>query len=141
MISPIIEIPLQPSIASYEFTTQIGNRQYVFRVRWNGRAEAWYFDVLEGEDLQPIATGLRISLGLAIGRYVQHRLFTTGAFLAFDLTRQGREATFDDLGARVVLSWIPVEEQIFRHWLAAGPDLRAKIERELVETLEPTPFP
>lgn len=102
----IVEIPFQPSIGLYRFGTPIDDSSYVFDVRWNSRDAAWYFDVREA-DLTPIVYGVKIVLGTYLGRRKNHRLFRRGVMVATDTTGQGREATFDDLGARVVVRWIP----------------------------------
>lgn len=108
----LLTIPFVPSVPSYEFATQIEQVQYTFRVRWNTRAEAWYFDLLD--DVLPILRGVRLSLGLFLGRECKREPFASGGFLVVDTTRQGREATFDDLGTRVEVRWMPNSEILAR---------------------------
>lgn len=116
-------LPFRPSIGNYRFGTTIGGTPYIFDVRWNSRDNvdrttgiakgAFYFDVRE-ENLQPIARGIKIVLGAYLGRRVNHRLFKSGVFAAQDSTNKGREATYDDLGVRVLIKYIPVPELVRR---------------------------
>lgn len=95
-------IPLRPSAARYEFSTTIDGDDYTFYVYWNDRDDAWYFDVLDSSSFV-IASGLKIVLGTYIGRTVRHKLFQSGVLVAWDSTDKGKDATFDDLGTRVLL--------------------------------------
>ncbi len=112
-------LPFEPSRGAYEFSTVIDGVDYKFDVHWNARDNvdlvtgkplgAWYFDISE-QNNTPIVRGVKIVLGAVFGRSVQHRLFTSGVMRAIDLTRQSQEATFDDLGVRVQVRWVPVDE-------------------------------
>lgn len=99
-----IRLPFIPSVGRYRFGTDIGRRALVFDARWNARASAWYFDLLD-QDLKAIALGLKIALGRYIGRRVSHPFFRDGVLVARDTSGQGREATFDDMGTRVVVEY------------------------------------
>lgn len=101
------EIPLVPSIGHYDFTTTIEGSDYLFVVRWNTREQAWYFDLFESNG-RVIRKGFKIVLGSYIGRGINHPLFLRdGMFFAFDSSQQHREATFDDIGSRVILYFMP----------------------------------
>ncbi len=99
------------------FVTTVDDVPYVFRVYWNPRDRdveagiegAWYFDVSEADDT-PIATGVKVVLGVFLARTTRHRLTRRGALLAYDTTRANREATFTDIGWRVLMLWIPEAE-------------------------------
>jgi hypothetical protein len=99
------------------FVTTIDDVPYVFRVYWSirdrddgtGVEGAWYFDVSEADDT-PIASGIKIVLGVFLARTTRHALTRRGALLAYDTTRQDAEATFTDLGWRVLVLWIPEDE-------------------------------
>lgn len=105
-------LPFIPSVAAYEFSVEIDGVSYTFVVRWNSRAAAWYFDVLEG--ITPVARGLKIVLGTYLGRGITHDLFRLGAIVAVDTAQEGRDATFDDLGTRVEVRHLPMHELIGR---------------------------
>lgn len=98
-------LPLVPSVGDYTYTTTINGNTYNFRVRWNARDAAWYMDVADVV-ATPIASGIKILLGEPLGisfAYVDP--FTTGRFFARDTTGAKREATFDDLGVRVLVEY------------------------------------
>lgn len=93
-------IPFVPSEPHYRFSTVVDGIPCIFEVRWNSRDEAWYFDILNTEE-QPIASGVKIVLGVHLGRRYSHPLFNNGVFVATDTSGQSRDATLDDLGTRV----------------------------------------
>jgi hypothetical protein len=111
----MLTVPFESGSGAYDFRTTIDGVEYFCDVRWNSsdneRRGAWYFDLYE-QDLTPIAVGIKIVLGTYLGKRVQHRLFRTGVMIALDMTKQGKEATFDDLGTRVEVRWVPVEEAL-----------------------------
>lgn len=94
------QIPFTPGDPSYEFETQLGSETVRFVVYWNSRDEAWYFD-LRSADNRPIAHGIKIVLGVPLGRRVAHPIFRRGMLVAIDVSGTGRDATLDDLGVRV----------------------------------------
>lgn len=96
----MIVLPFLPSVPFYTFTTTIEEKPYLFRVRWNGRDSAWYFDV-ETDDGQVIRQGVKVVLGTYLGRASAEEFFTQGVLWAFDTTSQAKDATFDDIGTRV----------------------------------------
>ena len=111
-------LPFVPSIPAYDFTTQIDGADYKFDVRWSSRGldgtnGAWFFSVSEPNGT-PIIAGVKVVLGAYLGRICQHRLFRAGVMIALDMTRQSREAKFDDLGTRVEVRWVPVDEALAR---------------------------
>lgn len=93
-------IPFRPSIGRYRFITVIDQVQYIFKVRWNSRVKAWYFDVQEA-DGTPIVQGVKIVLGVVLGRWSNHSLFLQGAFFARSHEQVHADPTFDNLGTAV----------------------------------------
>lgn len=106
-------LPFIPSVAAYEFSADIDGVSYLFDVRWNSRDQAFYFNLFE-DDGEPIAYGLKVVLGTLIGETTPHGLFRNGIIVAVDTTQESREATFDDLGTRVQVRYIPVAEYLAR---------------------------
>jgi hypothetical protein len=107
-------LPLVPSVPLYTVTlVGIDDRTYNFRLRWNsqanGRQGAWCMDVYE-VDNTPIAVGIKIVLGVYLGRTSTHPLFRNGVFIARDTSGQSREATLHDLGTRVVVEYFTARE-------------------------------
>lgn len=113
-------LPVVPSVGLYRFGTSILGSPYIFDVRWNSREFAWYMDVLEIDET-PIVYGIKIVLGVFLGRRSRHKLFTQGVLIAGDSSGVDREATFDDLGTRIKLIYIPVVELMTRVAQAATP--------------------
>lgn len=117
-----IELPFKAGIGYYRLGTSIGGTHYLIDVRWNASANldangvpqgAWYLDFFE-QDETAIILGVKLVLGAYLGRRSNHPLFTNGVFVAIDMSNQGREAAFDDLGGRVIVQYIPVVELIRR---------------------------
>lgn len=104
-------LPLVPSIPLYTFDTLLDGVAYVFRVYWNARDEAWYMDIADGERVV-VAYGLKIVLGTSIGRTVDHELTARGSLIAIDRSGENRDATFDDIGQRVLVLYVPALELV-----------------------------
>lgn len=102
----IQQLPLVPATPNYRVGTSLDGVSYVFDVRWNGRAAAWYVDILD-EEADPICVGLKVVLGAALGARSADPRRPAGLLMASDLSGEGREATFDDLGSRVVVYFYP----------------------------------
>lgn len=102
-------LPLVPSIPNYRVGTTIENVQYVLDVRWNARDGAWFMDVSDSTAV-PIALGIKLVLGIALGRRITDARFPTGLLYAADLSNQGLDATLDDLGTRVVIQYLTADE-------------------------------
>lgn len=107
------EIPLEPGEPNQRLTVAIGDQQYILRTHWNERAEAHYMDVLE-VDTTPIVEGLKLVLGVVIGRGVVHPLFSGNGFMLYDSSGStpAREAGIDDLGSRVIVFYIDSADQM-----------------------------
>lgn len=107
------DIPLRPSEPWYRMTTPLADAPtpgttttYHFDFRWNVRDSSWYFDMLE-QDETPIIQGVRVVLGMYLGRRSRHPFFRHNVIVAVNTSSargdDGREATLDDFGARVIL--------------------------------------
>jgi hypothetical protein len=82
---------------------------YIFELKWNVRDSSWYLNLFE-HDGTIIKHGIRVVLGMYLGRRSRHPLFRKGVLVAVDTTVKGREATLDDLGERVVLRYFSVQD-------------------------------
>lgn len=109
----MVILPFVPSVPYSEFTTTLENETYVFRQRWNERDQAWYFDVsVENGDV--VRQGVKVVLGTYLGRASNVGIFAQGAIIALDMTKQARDATYDDIGERVqVRYYTALELQAF----------------------------
>lgn len=101
-----VALPLVPSIPYYRVGTALAGAQYILDLRWNGRDESWYMDVL-AEDETPIRLGIKVVLGTILGGREVDPLFPAGVLQAVDLTNSGTEAGLDDLGDRVQVYFYP----------------------------------
>jgi hypothetical protein len=106
-----VGIPVIPSTPWYRLTTSLVDVPYIFDFRWNARDLAWYFDLFEIDE-KPIVYGVKVVLGVPLARRVKHDLIRCGAFVARDLTRQWRDATYDDFGTRVQLHYYTAQNVI-----------------------------
>lgn len=104
-----VSLPLLPGVPNYQFGTTLGDRAYIFDMRWNARAEAWYFD-LSLDDGEVIAHGIKVVLGAILGRQIPDVRSPSGMLIAVDTTKTGREATLDDLGERVQIWFYDLTE-------------------------------
>lgn len=97
-------LPLRPLEPSYTMNVTLRGEEVRIDVRWNERdtGGAWYTDWFDA-DGDPIVRGLKIVLGVNLGRTVLHRVFRRIVVRAVDTSGKGIEPGFDDLGTRVVV--------------------------------------
>lgn len=108
---PLI-VPFQPSIPNYQFSTVLDSYTVTFDVLWNARDNAWYFDLYDS-DLTPIAFGIKVVLGVNLGRKSTDPFFQQNLLRAFDTSGQGIDAGIDDLGARVIVRRYSIAEILY----------------------------
>lgn len=117
-----------------KFSTTLDGVQYGFRARWNSsdnydplagvRRGAWYIDISDNTG-EPIATGIKVTLGTILGRQFQHTLFRTGVLVAVDLSGKGREPGIDDFGTRVQVLRLSIAEVLSLRVTSDHPDAAA----------------
>jgi hypothetical protein len=113
------DVPLLNSDPWFRSTTALdrlggGTVTVSFDFKWNDRDQSWYFDVIDDQE-RPIVNSVRLVLGVYLGRHSRrHELFRNGALVAINTSRatadRGREAGFNDLGARVILRYFTVND-------------------------------
>lgn len=103
------ELPIDAAEKNYTVTTVIGVDTFTFGVRWNGRAGSWFFDLYDASG-NIIVAGIRIVLGVILGRRCKDPRMPPGAIVASDTSGQQRDAGRDDLGSRVRLYYYPPED-------------------------------
>lgn len=104
-------VPFTPSEPHARFATVLNGITCIIEQRWNDRDEAWYFDVFDSEET-PIASNIKIVLGVHLGRRFTHPLFVDGLFVASDTSGKSRDALFDDLGTRVEVHYYTMFEVV-----------------------------
>lgn len=106
-------VPFVPSKAYYNFDTQLGDFAVTFDVHFNERAGLWFFDLLDDVGKEVIK-GVAIVLGTNLGGRSQHPIFQRNILRAYDTAAPaggaGRDATFDDIGSRVIVIHRTIEE-------------------------------
>jgi hypothetical protein len=117
-LTQLQQLPFQPSIPFQNFSTTIDGTNYL---RWNARDKkvdplgniitqgAWYFDLLD-ETSSPILTGIKILLGVAMGRRCEDPRWPLGVFMAQDMLNSGIDAGLDDLGTRIIVYFYPLAQ-------------------------------
>jgi hypothetical protein len=95
-------VPFVPGDSEQTIAITLDNEPYVLRARWNTTDAAWYLDAWERDGTTPIAFGIKLVLGVLLGRTLNHPLFLAGMFMVDD-SGTGVEAGLSDLGARVTL--------------------------------------
>lgn len=104
------QLPLTSAFPIYRFGTSLDGEQFTIDVRWNGRDEAWYLDILS-EDGTAIRRGIKLVLGALLGGRVVDPHFPDGVLIVADLARLGRDAAVDDLGDRVAVYFVPYADE------------------------------
>jgi hypothetical protein len=108
-------IPFKPSNPHCEFQTLLDGQIVTFEQRWNAADNdgdgAWYFNLRTGDGVV-LSRSNKVVLGPALGRRIEHPLTRGGCIVARDLSGQGREAGFDDLGVRVIVMYFTNFEMV-----------------------------
>jgi hypothetical protein len=105
-------VPFTPSLPNYRFNTGFDGTIVTFQTLWNARDAAWYFDLFAA-DASIIALGIKVVLGVNLGRKSTHPFFFSNLLRAYDTSNQGRDAGIDDLGARVQVVRFSLAELLF----------------------------
>lgn len=108
-------IPFVPGIPEQTISITLDGEPYVMRARWNtsddGLVGAWYLDAWERDGKTPIAFGIKLVLGVRLGRNFTHPLFSAGLLL-IETVETGLEATLQDFGSRVLLVHLNTAEAV-----------------------------
>lgn len=102
-------LPLIPSEPFYSFTTTLAEVEYLIGVRWNTREASWYYDIstVEGEVLR---AGNKFLLGSFAPNRAASADMPQGLFVVEDTSGENTDATFEDLGVRVICYFYTYEE-------------------------------
>lgn len=106
----LIPIPI-PVTPHHTIQVELDGVTFTLAFRWNGRAEAWFFSLMDAEE-QPLAMGRRLVLDFPLlARFRRNRAsLPAGQFVAVDTANTGVEAGLQDLGTRVQVLYIPAAE-------------------------------
>ncbi len=115
--SEAVVLPCKPSIGIYLVGTTLLGDDYTLKFAWNEREDgdigAWRMSIYDANNTT-IAAGIKVVLGAFLASHVDHPLFRNGVLIAVDLSGQEQDPGFNDLGARVVIQYVPVMELIYR---------------------------
>lgn len=102
-------IPFVPSDNNYILQVPLGGIVYLFDTYWNARDLSWYFH-LKNADQSVIAYGIKVVLGVNLGRWCQDPFFQNNILQASDTSGNMKDAGYDDLGGRVVVLHLTMAE-------------------------------
>ncbi len=104
-------LPFIPSVPNYDFSVSLNDIQYSFDVHWNQSDNCWYFDMYD-QDQKLMVAGVKIVLGTFLGRKSSHPFFAENIIWAIETTGSNLDATFDDLGRRVIVEHLTLSEYL-----------------------------
>lgn len=105
----VATIPFRISDNNYRLVVPFNNIPTIIDTRWSARDEAWYLDFRQ-EDETPIILGVKVVLGVNLGRQSTDPFFQSQMFVPFDTSGADIEAGFDDLGGRVIVQRLTIAD-------------------------------
>jgi hypothetical protein len=101
----IYSIPVRGDLPSHTVKVTLDGRKYGLAFRWSERESAWYMSI-SLEDATPIASGIKVVLGMYLNARLAREDAPPGLFMAYDTSGEDQEAGETDLGSRVELLYI-----------------------------------
>ena len=102
----MLEVPFT-SDYDQRFVTQLGDEKYVIDSRWNERGKTRSFDLTRDSDQVKLLASAPMQIGQDI---LAPYALGIGALLVTDLTRKNTDAGPEDLGTRVIVTWLSPDE-------------------------------
>lgn len=102
-------IPIDPAFVRQRFRITLGDRRFGVRVYWREELGRWFFD-LETRNGDPILVGRVIAPGEWLTRGLVDERRPNGQIRVWDTSGTYEPPSFDELGARVLLLWVPRSE-------------------------------
>lgn len=103
-----LALPIDSSSPHYEFQTTLDGTTYGFEFRWNTRASAWFFSILDSAG-NYLLSELRLIVGFPLAERTRNENLPPGILIASDTTGGGADPGLNDLGSRVKLIYFPVD--------------------------------
>jgi hypothetical protein len=103
--------PLEPDdlYPVYDFTVELGDAEYRYVLTYRERQDGWYIDLYDADDAA-LLTGKRIAVGVApLWRHEKDGI-PEGQILVIDRADTDVDPTYEDMGYRVQLAWVPTED-------------------------------
>ena len=92
------------------FTTQLGNYRFTFYFYFNERSRIWHFDMTDATTGEVLVLGVPMVLAQD---YLEPYAWGLGELFATDLTFSGVEAGPEELGVRVLPSYMSPADVLF----------------------------
>lgn len=107
----VLEIPVRSDLDRYSMTVTIEGTEYRLALSFNTRDDRWYLSV-GLTDGTPLASGIPVIVDTPLlARWAANPdLPADGFLMAVDTTGESEEAAKEDLGDRVKLLWVPLED-------------------------------
>lgn len=102
-------VPLTPSVAHYEFKTDLEDAEYTIKVRYFDRLGTWFLDLSDASG-DKILTGAACLLNVHLLKGNTHPNRPAGDLVFVATSQDGQEASFDDFGTRVQLVYLSPDE-------------------------------
>ena len=95
--------------ARYRRRIVLDGREYEFLFDWNGREEKWFLSLAD-EAGTAIVSGIKIVADYPLLRLVTDNRKPPGVLMARDASGAGLDPHFVDLGQRVTMVYVPIED-------------------------------
>jgi hypothetical protein len=105
----VTNLPVVPSVPDFEVRVSVDGSDYLFRYRWNHRAESWFLDLLDADGVLLLA-GRRLTVDSSILEQYRHLPIPQGRLVPWDTTDRGLDPAFVDLGERVLMRYLDPSE-------------------------------
>jgi hypothetical protein len=100
-------VPFTPEEYDQQLIVKLGDDTYVFDARWNERGKIWTFDLSRDSDQVQLLAGVPLLAGQDV---LSPYALGIGALLVTDLSQKNTDPGPDDLGDRVLVSWLSNDE-------------------------------
>ena len=102
-------IPVRSDVDFYAMTVALGENDYRLSFAYNTRDERWYMDIAQA-DGAALVSGVPCVVDTPLLLRYTNPALPEGYLIATDTTGEGIEATKDDFGDRVQLTFIPAAD-------------------------------
>lgn len=106
----MLELPTRfDGQARYDFEMDCDEVTFKFDFEWNDRDDGWYFSIADVNGVA-LLSGRRVVLNYPLTNIYRDPRLPAGAFIAIDTSGTDTEPGLLDLGDRVKLLYVPLEE-------------------------------
>lgn len=103
-------IPLSQTLNDYTESVELDGVFYFLRFRWNVRAECWFLDIADSNQVV-LRYGIRCIVdGRLIGQSKHIAGMLPGELIGFDTTHRSLDPALADFGTRVLLLYLEAVE-------------------------------